>query len=168
MSEAIDKEELEKLVGTELGVSDWITIDQERIDQFADVADDHQFIHVDPVRAAATPFGGTIAHGFMTLSLLVPLCLEYIPTLRDRAMVLNYGLDRVRFIAPVRAGRRIRARCTLGEVTERKFGQFLFRVDVVVEIENEAKPALAAQWLSLHIVRQEPAPQEVAISDQQR
>ncbi len=158
MGEAIDKDDLDKLVGSELGVSDWVAIDQARIDQFADVADDHQFIHVDPVRAAATPFGGTIAHGFMTLSLLVPLCLEFIPTLRDRAMVLNYGLDRVRFIAPVRAGRRIRARCTLGEVSERKPGQFLFRVDVLVEIENEAKPALAAQWLSLHIVSQEPAP----------
>ena len=152
MSEAISREDLERLVGRELGVSEWLEVDQERVDQFADVTGDHQFIHVDPVRAAATPFGGTIAHGFLTLSLLVDLCLGFIPKLKNTAMLLNYGFDKVRFITPVRVGSRIRARGTLGEVTERKPGQILVRIDVTVEIENEEKPALVAEWLSLHII----------------
>ena len=140
------------MVGRELGVSPWFLIDQERVDQFADVTLDHQFLHVDRERAKATPFGGTIAHGFLTLSLLVPLCLPFIPELEKRKLVVNYGFDKVRFAAPVRVGKRIRGRATLGEVTERKPGNVVMRVDVTVEIEGEDKPALVAEWLSLHVV----------------
>ena len=140
------------MVGRELGTSDWFLIDQQRVDEFADVTLDHQFVHVDPERAKATPFGGTIAHGFLTLSLLVHLCLPFIPTLENRKLVVNYGFDKVRFAAPVKVGKRIRASASLGEVTERKVGQVVLRVDVTVEIEGDDKPALVAEWLSLHVV----------------
>jgi acyl dehydratase len=140
------------MVGQRLGVSDWFAIDQERVNRFADVTVDHQFIHVDAERAKATPFGGTIAHGFLTLSLLVPLCLDFIPVLANRKLVVNYGFDRVRFVAPVRVGKRVRAQSTLAEVAERKPGNVLMKIDVTVEIEKEDKPALVAEWLSLHVV----------------
>jgi acyl dehydratase len=150
---AISRQELLGLVGRELGVSDWLLIDQQRVNAFADVTLDHQFIHVDPERARATPFGGTIAHGFLTLSLLVPLCLPFIPVPANRELVVNYGFDKIRFVAPVRVGKRIRAVGRLAAVEERKSGQILLRVDVTVEIEGEEKPALVAEWLSLHLVR---------------
>jgi acyl dehydratase len=150
---AISRQELLGLVGRELGVSDWLLIDQQRVNAFADVTLDHQFIHVDPERARATPFGGTIAHGFLTLSLLVPLCLPFIPVPANRELVVNYGFDKIRFVAPVRVGKRIRAVGRLAAVEERKSGQILLRVDVTVEIEGEKKPALVAEWLSLHLVR---------------
>ena len=140
------------MVGRELGVSDWFLIDQARVDAFADVTLDHQFVHVDVERAKATPFGGTIAHGFLTLSLLVHLCLPFIPTLANRKLVVNYGFDKVRFSAPVKVGKRIRGVGKLGEVSERKLGQVIMRVDVTVEVEGENKPALVAEWLSLHVV----------------
>lgn len=149
---AVTRQELESRIGATLGVSDWFTVDQQRIDAFADVTLDHQFVHVDPERARATPFGGTIAHGFLTLSLLVHLCLPFIPTLANRKLVVNYGFDKVRFVSPVRSGKRIRAIGKLGEVSERKPGNVVLRVDVTVEIEGEEKPALSAEWLSLHIV----------------
>jgi acyl dehydratase len=152
MTSTVTREELTAMVGRELGVSDWFLIDQERVDAFADVTLDHQFVHVDRERAKATPFGGTIAHGFLTLSLLVHLCLPFIPTLAHRKLVVNYGFDKVRFAAPVKVGKRIRAASKLGEVTERKLGQVVMRVDVTVEIEGEDKPALVAEWLSLHVV----------------
>ena len=140
------------MVGRELGASGWFSIDQERVDDFADVTLDHQFVHVDPERAKATPFGGTIAHGFLTLSLLVHLCLPFIPTLEKRKLVVNYGFDKVRFSAPVKVGKRIRTVSTLGEASERKPGHVVMRIDVTVEIEGEHKPALVAEWLSLHVV----------------
>jgi acyl dehydratase len=152
MTQTVTREELSALVGRELGTSDWFLIDQERIDEFADVTLDHQFLHVDPERAKATPFGGTIAHGFLTLSLLVHLCLPFIPTLENRKLVVNYGFDKVRFAAPVKVDKRIRTRANLGEVTERKPGNVVMRIDVTVEIEGEEKPALIAEWLSLHVV----------------
>ena len=152
MTQTVTREELTAMVGRQLGTSDWFLIDQERVDEFADVTLDHQFVHVDRKRAKATPFGGTIAHGFLTLSLLVHLCLPFIPTLANRKLVVNYGFDKVRFAAPVKVGKRIRAVSKLGEVTERKLGQVVMRVDVTVEIEGEDKPALVAEWLSLHIV----------------
>jgi acyl dehydratase len=152
MSESVTRQQLEGLIGAQLGVSDWFLIDQARIDAFADVTLDHQFVHVDPERAKATPFGGTIAHGFLTLSLLVHLCLPFIPEPEKRKLVVNYGFDNVRFSAPVKVGKRIRAVSTLGEVSERKPGNILMRVDVTVEIEGENKPALVAEWLSLHVV----------------
>jgi acyl dehydratase len=153
MAGTVTRSELAALVGTQLGVSDWLSIDQQRVNAFADVTLDHQFIHVDPERARTTPFGGTIAHGFLTLSLLVPLCLPFIPVPADRELVVNYGFDKIRFVAPVRVGKRIRAAGTLAAVEERKPGQIVLRVDVTVEIEGEEKPALVAQWLSLHVVR---------------
>ena len=140
------------MVGRELGASDWFPIDQERVNQFADVTLDHQFVHVDLERAKATPFGGTIAHGFLTLSLLVHLCLPFIPVLSDRKLVVNYGFDKVRFSAPVKVGKRIRAVAKLGEASERRPGNIVMRLDVAVEIEGENKPALIAEWLSLHVV----------------
>jgi acyl dehydratase len=150
--ETVTRQELETRIGNTLGVSDWFLVDQARINAFADVTLDHQFVHVDPERARATPFGGTIAHGFLTLSLLVHLCLPFIPTLANRKLVVNYGFDKVRFVSPVRVGKRIRAVGKLGEVTERKPGNVILRVDVSVEIEGEDKPALTAEWLSLHVV----------------
>jgi acyl dehydratase len=152
MTEPITRAELERKVGERLGASDWLLIDQERVNQFADVTLDHQFVHVDPERARATPFGGTIAHGFLTLSLLVALCLDFIPEIENRTLLVNYGFDKVRFVAPVRVGKRIRAVGTLAEATERKPGQVILKLDVTVEIENEDKPALVAEWLSLHVI----------------
>jgi acyl dehydratase len=152
MAKPTTRAELESKVGTQLGVSDWLLIDQERVNQFADVTLDHQFVHVDPERARATPFGGTIAHGFLTLALLVPLCLDFIPELENRTLLVNYGFDKVRFVAPVRVGKRIRALGVLAEVTERKPGNVIMKLDVTVEIENDPKPALSAQWLSLHVI----------------
>ena len=152
MEGTVTREQLDRMVGERLGVSDWFLIDQERVNRFADVTLDHQFVHVDPVRAKATPFGGTIAHGFLTLSLLVHLCLPFIPVLTNRKLVVNYGFDKVRFSAPVKVGKRIRAVAKLGEVSERKPGNIVMRLDVKVEIENEDKPALVAEWLSLHVV----------------
>ncbi|MEO8463701.1 MAG: MaoC family dehydratase [Gammaproteobacteria bacterium] len=149
----VTRQQLAALVATELGVSDWFTIDQQRVNDFADVTLDHQFIHVDPERARSTPFKGTIAHGFLTLSLLVHLCLPFIPEPANRTLVVNYGFDKIRFVAPVSTGKRIRARGVLGAVEERKPGQILQRVDVTVEIEGEDKPALVAEWLSLHVVK---------------
>ena len=140
------------MVGRELGASDWFLVDQARVNSFADVTLDHQFVHVDLERAKATPFGGTIAHGFLTLSLLVHLCLPFIPVLAKRKLVVNYGFDKVRFSAPVKVGKRIRAVSKLGEVSERKPGNVLLRLDVTAEIENESKPALVAEWLSLHVI----------------
>ena len=152
MAAEVTKQELEDRTGVELGVSEWFAIDQERVNQFADVTLDHQFVHVDPERARATPFGGTIAHGLLTLSLIVHLCLPFVPKLRNTKLLVNYGFDKVRFSAPVKVGSRIRARGRLAEVTERRPGQVIVKIDVTIEIENEDKPALVAEWLSLHVV----------------
>ena len=152
MAGTVTREQLDRMVGERLGVSDWFLIDQERVNRFADVTLDQQFVHVDPARAKGTPFGGTIAHGFLTLSLLVPLCLDFIPEPARRTLLVNYGFDKIRFVAPVRVGKRVRAHGTLTEVSERKPGNLVMKIDVTVEIENEDKPALFAEWLSLHVV----------------
>ena len=137
-------------IGSEIGLSDWILIDQTRIDAFADTTEDRQFIHVDPAAAAArTPFGGTIAHGFLSLSLLSRMAADVMQVPDTMKMAVNYGLDRVRFIAPVRAGSRVRGRFTLDAIEDKAPGQLLMRHNVTVEIENEPKPALTAQWLGL-------------------
>ena len=148
----IDRTELAALVGKPLGTSDWMIVDQRRVDAFADVTEDHQFIHVDPERAAKTPFGGTIAHGLLTLSLIVPLCIDFVPKLEGTRLLVNYGFDKVRFPAPVRVGKRIRGTSVLLEAAERKPNQFLLKLGVTIEIEGESKPALTAEWLSLHVV----------------
>ena len=142
-------EEIRAKVGDEVGVSGWLTVDQERIDAFADATEDRQFIHVDPDAAAQTPFGGTIGHGFLTLSLLSRMAAETMFVPENAAMVVNYGLDRVRFLAPVRSGRRVRGRFVLDRLEEKPGGQILLHHLVTVEIEGEDKPALSAVWLTL-------------------
>lgn len=135
----------------EVGVSPWIEIDQARINAFADITDDHQFIHVDPEAAAATPFGGAIAHGFLTLSLLAPMSRDTLETLTPLLMGVNYGFDKVRFLTPVRAGSRIRGRFRQLSMEDKGGGRWLLRHEVTVEIEGEDKPALAAEWLSMQM-----------------
>ena len=152
MPQELPIQEYANSAGRQSEPSEWLEITQDRVNRFADATNDHQYIHVDPERAAASPFGGTIAHGFLTLSLLVHLCLDFIPKLAGTKLMVNYGFDRIRFIAPVRVGRKIRAHGRLKEAVERKPGQYLFTVDVEVEIEGEKKPALQAEWLSLHLL----------------
>ena len=149
MSDTMTREELFGLVGQDLGTSDWFQLGQDRINQFADVTEDRQFIHIDPVRAADSPFGGTIAHGMWTLSMIVHLCENFAPTVEGVRMVINYGFDRVRFAAPVKVDGRIRAVATLIDVKERS-GQMLVKAKVTIEIEGESKPALVAEWLTMH------------------
>lgn len=139
-------ERLRGLVGTEIGVSDWWEITQERVNAFADATDDHQFIHVDPELAAQTPFGGTIAHGFLTLSMIVPMLVQIPIDVGYPVMGINYGLNKVRFPAPVPVGSRIRARYTLDGVEEVSGGIHLTRT-VTVEIEGQEKPACVAESL---------------------
>ena len=142
-------EEIESRVGQEVGVSSWLIIDQARIDAFAEATEDRQFIHVDPAAAAQTPFGGTIAHGFLTLSLLSRMGAEAMLLPDALKMAVNYGFDRVRFLSPVKAGKRVRGRFVLDSVEEKAPGQILVRHTVTVEIEGEDKPALTASWLGL-------------------
>jgi acyl dehydratase len=139
-------------IGEEVGVSSWLTMDQQRINEFADATEDRQFIHTDPEAAAQTPFGGTIGHGFLTLSMLSRMAAEAMLVPDSIKMAVNYGLDRVRFIAPVRSGKRIRGRFRLDSVDEKAPGQLLLRHTVTVEIEGEEKPALTAEWLGLLFV----------------
>ena len=145
-------EQIRKSIGEEVGVSSWIAIDQARIDRFADATEDRQFIHVDPAAAAQTPFGGTIAHGFLSLSLLSRMGAEAMLVPDGLKIAVNYGLDRVRFLAPVRSGSRVRGRFILDSVEEKAPGQLLMRHDVTVEIEREDKPALSAVWLALMVL----------------
>jgi acyl dehydratase len=145
-------EEISAKVGSEIGVSDWILMDQARIDAFAEVTEDPQFIHVDPEAAAATPFGGTVAHGFLTLSLLSRMAADTMLRPEDVKMGVNYGFERVRLMGPVRSGKRIRGRFVLVSFEERKPGQWHFVHNVTVEIEGEEKPALVADWIGLIFV----------------
>src|SRR3954469_13767046 len=142
-------EEIRDKVGAEIGVSDWILIDQARIDAFADATEDPQFIHVDPEAAAEAPFGGTIAHGFLTLSLLSRMAADVMLRPDGVKMGVNYGLDRVRFLAPVRSGKRVRGRFTLNSIEEKRPGQYQFMHAVTVEIEGENNPALLADWIGM-------------------
>jgi acyl dehydratase len=142
-------EDIEALIGAETGVSDWILVDQARIDAFAEVTEDRQFIHVDPEAAAQTPFGGTVAHGFLSLSLLSRMAADAMLVPEGVRMGVNYGFERVRFLAPVRAGRRVRGRFTLASLTEKRPGEWQFVHNVTVEIEGEEKPALVADWIGL-------------------
>jgi acyl dehydratase len=142
-------EDIALKVGREVGVSDWILIDQERIDRFAEVTEDRQFIHVDPEAAARTPFGGTVAHGFLTLSLLSRMAADAMPIPENVKMGVNYGFEKVRFMAPVRSGKRVRGRFRLERLDEKRPGQWQFTHQVTVEIEGEDKPALIADWIGL-------------------
>jgi acyl dehydratase len=136
-------------IGEPLGTSDWLTVDQSRIDAFADCTEDHQFIHVDPVRAAATPLGTTVAHGFLTLSLLSAMSASALPR-PAVAMSINYGFDKVRFMSFVKSGARVRGHFKLLDLAEKSPGRWQQKVEVSVEIEGEAKPALIAEWLFQH------------------
>jgi acyl dehydratase len=140
------------LAGTETGVSRWFTIDQKRIDAFAEITEDRQFIHIDPEAARATPFGGPIAHGFLTLSMFSALAMDALPRLEGLAMGVNYGFDKLRFLSPLPAGARIRGRFKLESVTARSPTEFLARSNVTVEIEGADKPAIVAEWLTLYVL----------------
>ncbi len=144
--------ELKGYVGKELGRSDWLTIDQERINQFAECTGDHQFIHVDPEKAKLTPFGTTIAHGFLSLS-LVPMLMEKIMIMpQGLKMAVNYGLDSVRFIQPVKVNSKVRLIVNLTDANEKNPGQWLLKAKVTLEIEGQEKPAYIAEPLTLCFV----------------
>jgi acyl dehydratase len=145
-------DEIRTRVGQEIGVSGWLIVDQARIDTFAEVTEDRQFIHVDPEGAAKTQFGGTIAHGFLTLSLLSRMAADVMLVPNGTRMGVNYGFEKVRFLAPVRSGKRIRGRFTLTSFEEKRAGQFQFVHAVSVEIEGEEKPALIANWIGMAFV----------------
>jgi acyl dehydratase len=146
----ISLDEAQKLVGREVGLSEWRAVTQTMIDGFADATDDHQFIHVDPERAAReTPFGGTIAHGFLTLSMLSALTFEAVPVLEGTASGVNFGFDKVRFMTPVKTGQRIRGRFLLDKLKVRPSGIVEIAYDVTIELEGSIKPALTAYWLTL-------------------
>lgn len=141
-------QDLQARVGERIGTSEWYLMDQQRIDRFADTTEDDQFIHVDPEAAKATPFGGTIAHGFLTLSMLAAFMSEL-----DKPQVqmsVNYGFNKVRFLSPVKSGKRIRGHFKLLELVEKRPGQWQQTVEVTVEIEGEDRPALLAEWIFQH------------------
>ena len=151
---AISVADLMKKVGQEIGVSQWHVVSQDMIDRFADVTSDHQFIHVDPVRAKQeTPFGGTIAHGYLILSLVAPMSYEALPQIDGRVMGINYGLDKVRFLSPVRAGSRVRAHFKLKEVSPRSEKEVLLKNEITVELEGAEKPAVYAESLSVIVLK---------------
>jgi acyl dehydratase len=153
MPRLIEAAAMKDLVGQDLGVSDWVEVSQERIDQFAQATGDFQFIHVDPEAAAKTPFGGTIAHGFLTLS-LVPLLVQNsdLPRPADIKMGVNYGGNTVRFLSPVRSGKRVRGHFKLIALDEKRPGQWQQTMAITVEIEGEDKPALVCEWITQFFV----------------
>lgn len=149
----VDVKDLNQYIGQETGVSEWLEITQERVNQFADVTEDHQFIHVDPERAKQTQFGGPIAHGFLTLSLLPYFGYQGNGLkLNNVAVSINYGLNKVRFLTPVRVGKRIRAHYKFLGYEEKRPGNILLRNEVTVEIEGEEKPALIAESLGMAVL----------------
>ena len=154
MPRLVSLEQAQTLIGTEVGVTDWYEITQERVKQFAEATGDYQFIHLDEERARReTSFGGTIAHGFLTLSLLSMLSAQT-DTIKIEGVkvAINYGLDKVRFINPVRVGKRIRARFELMSAAQKNPGQYLIKHRVTVEIEGDDKPAMIAEWLGMSVL----------------
>ncbi|MFD1194921.1 MaoC family dehydratase [Seohaeicola saemankumensis] len=143
----ISRAAFEALKGQEIGVSDWFTVTQAQIDAFADCTHDHQYIHVDPEAAAKSPFGTTIAHGFLTLSLLSAMVYQ-MPAIEGVVMGVNYGFNKIRFVSPVRVNSRVRARFVLVDFTEVRPGEIQYTLAVTVEIDGQDKPALVAEWLS--------------------
>ncbi len=152
MALTINVNQIDDYIGKEVGVSEWMTVDQNRINQFADATGDHQYIHVDPERAAQTPFGTTIAHGFLTMSLMVEMGYEGSTKLENSVMGINYGFDKLRFINPVKVDSRIRGRFQLVSAEEKNPNQWLLKHAVTVEIEGEDKPALIAEWLGMTVL----------------
>ncbi len=153
MTPNISTDQIDDFIGRELPPSPWFKIDQSRIDTFADVTEDRQFIHVDPEAAAQTPFGKTIAHGFLTLSLLSHLAESFALILEGAQMGINYGFDKVRFINPVTVGSEVRALATVVSIEEKNPGQWLTKYAVTVEIKGEEKPALLAEWLGMQVLK---------------
>ena len=151
MAITMQAQDLKDYIGKETGVSRWFTITQEQIDTFADATHDHQFIHIDPEKAKETPFGGTIAHGFLSLSLLSAVAYDAGINLENALMGLNYGFEKIRFLQPVKVNSKIRGQMVLANVLEKKPGQFLLTWDVTIEIDSIEKPALTAQWLTMSI-----------------
>jgi len=148
----IKREDIAQYQDVELESSEWHTVTQEQINQFADCTLDHQFIHIDPEKASQTPFGGTIAHGFLTLSMLSHFSEQFALVIEGTYMGVNYGFDSVRFIAPVKVGKRIRAHAKSLEIVEKRPGQFMSKTEVTVDIEGEEKPALKAVWIGMQMV----------------
>ncbi len=142
-------EEVQSHVGQEVGVSDWFPMDQDRISAFADITEDHMFLHVDPEAAAATPFGGTIAHGLLTLSMMPVMAYQVVPGIAGTKMGVNYGYNKIRFMAPVRSGKRIRGRFVVKSVEPKAGGRMQITHDATIEIEGEDKPALAGEWITM-------------------
>ncbi|MBL4800476.1 MAG: MaoC family dehydratase [Emcibacter sp.] len=147
----INISEFRKLSGTEIGISEWIFLTQEKVNQFADVTGDHQFIHVDPVAAKAAGFDSTIVHGYYLLSLVSKFLFDLLPEVEGTSAVLNYGLNKVRFIASVPVGSRVRGQVSMTEITERGAGQFLATFKIILEIEGQDKPAFIAEQLTLFL-----------------
>lgn len=152
MPTVISPQDYAGAIGQETQATDWLPVSQERINTFADCTLDHQFIHVDPEAAAQTPFGSTIAHGFLTLSLLSYFAEQLQITMDGVTMGVNYGLDKVRFINPVKVNQRVRARAKILDIVEKKPGQYQLKLAITVEIEGEEKPALIAEWLVMQFV----------------
>jgi acyl dehydratase len=149
MARLMKPEEMKALVGQQVGMSEWVEISQDRINKFAEATGDFQFIHVDPEAAAQTPFGGTIAHGFLTLSLIPHLtALSECPRPDDIKMAVNYGGNKTRFISPVRSGKRVRGVFKLAELEEKRPGQWQQTMEITIEIEGETKPALICEWVT--------------------
>jgi len=157
MKEAVTLKQLTAAIGTEVGCSEWRMVTQEMVNLFADATDDHQFIHTDPERAAKeTPFGGTIAHGFLTISLLSTLAYEALPMIEGATMGINYGFDKVRFMSPVNTGKRVRARFKLVDADIRPSGRVVNNHEVTLEVEGLVKPALVANWLTIAVLEHPP------------
>ena len=149
----VTADELKGLVGQHIGTSDWLTVDQAMIDKFAEATGDHQFIHVNPEMAKLTPFGGTIAHGFLSLSLMPALTAKTdLPRLDGIKMGVNYGGNKTRFLSPVRSGKRVRGSFKLLDIEEKRPGQWQQTIEYTLEIEGEDKPALIAEWISQFFV----------------
>jgi|TARA_R110000796_G_scaffold63377_13_gene146746 acyl dehydratase len=152
MTAAVPASELSSFIGKDMGHSEWMTIDQERVNQFAECTGDHQFIHLDVEKAKQTPFGGTIAHGFLSLSLLPVLSAGLLVRPQGLKMAVNYGMDSLRFIQPVRVGSRVRLHVSVVDVTEKNPGQWLVKAKSTLEIEGNDKPAFIAEGLTLYFV----------------
>ena len=149
MPQLIEKSDIGNYVGYECEPTEWFNVTQDQVNQFADCTLDHQFIHIDPVAAAQTPFGGTVAHGFLTLSMLSHFSTQYNLVINGITFGVNKGFDKVRFVSPVRVGSNIRCHAKIKNITEKRPGQFDFVMDLSVEIEGEEKPALVAEWLTV-------------------
>ncbi len=150
-SKVVAVSEMVNQIGHKFEPGNWMTLDQDRINSFADCTEDHQFIHVDEEAAAQTPFGGTIAHGLLTLSSLVKLCEDSSLYPENIVMGINYGFNKVRFLAPVRAGKRVRAHVEIQNVEPKDEKRYVVTLAITVEIEDEEKPALVAEWMNMMV-----------------